>query len=1019
MKLKHKNPPVFMAVRRLLAVCTLFAALPVLAQSGRTGTIIGRVLNPATHEYIRNAEVRVEGTPLSVYSGDSGYYEIFNVPAGQVTVVATYTGHESATATVNVAPGVRATRDFELAPARQKGEETLQLSAFVVSEEREGQAKAVAEQKQAMNVKTVMSADNFGDMSEGNIGEFLKYMPGITIDYVETDTRAARMGGMDARYGYVTLDGNTQASGSSGSLGEDSRQFEFESVSMNNIESIEVNKTLTPDMWADAPAGTVNLRTRSALDIKRPKYGFSAGVIWNSLENGFKRTPRHDDALHAKTRPRFSFDYTNSFFDHKLGITLNGAFTNIYKEQFRNSYNFDYTSAQARAAGQPRITQINYKDGPKIVEKSAGGVKVDYEPFRGLRMSAGVSYSWFNDFFANRNLNFVTNATNLGAGSSLTRVVANNSNNTNTRLDSSGESTGKLKDNTNLSYALNYKKGPWTADLSLLYSRARESRGGLAYGTMGRTDVRLGKIGWTAERSSVDSPAWTFQQTSGPDWYNYQNWGKDAVQSQNSNEAFGETHEYTGRFDLKRVMSWQIPTSYKLGAAEHVTFRHRKMIDSFTGTYVGTTGSALTSPMPQSKASFLIDTAFGGGIGPLPVPDKEAMYALMRDHPEYFSRTEANQAADLNTILGGYQANQEDVRAAYVMQESRLGKLQFLAGVRFENTRTTSRIPREVPITENPYAIRNSDGTFSANTGSKNYMAYRWSQGTVTSWGEYNDWLPSFAVKYKISRDLNLKLGYNKAIKRPALNRIAGPWNIAIDDDTGDVTVTIPNPKLKPERSQRFSAMLEYYFEPAGTASIHLFQTEIKNAVDSRADGIPAEEAGFGDDPTYSQFFFRTFHQLEEKRTIRGIELSYSQQLTFLPGELLRGLSVFGTYSQYSADPRPRDGKFFPRNATAGVSWKYRKFGMTVNGTWTDETFTGGNTVPSSSVYTPGAPEYLKPRTILFVNLRYKLTKNLSLFASGDRAYDSGKTWFYKADGRIRQMERYGSQWSVGLKGDF
>lgn len=58
-----------------------------------------------------------------------------------------------------------------------------------------------------MNVKNVMSADNFGDMSEGNVGEFLKYLPGIAIDYVETDTRAARMGGMDAKYGYVTLDG--------------------------------------------------------------------------------------------------------------------------------------------------------------------------------------------------------------------------------------------------------------------------------------------------------------------------------------------------------------------------------------------------------------------------------------------------------------------------------------------------------------------------------------------------------------------------------------------------------------------------------------------------------------------------------------------------------------------------------------------------------------------------------------------------------------------------------------------
>src|SRR6185369_16222068 len=178
---------------------------------------------------------------------------------------------------------------------------------FVVETEREGQAKAISEQRNSMNVKQVMSADNFGDMSEQNIGEFLKYMPGISIDYVETDTRAASMGGMDPKYGYVTLDGNAQASGASGNAGATSRQFEFESVSMNNIESIEVNKTLTADMWADAPAGTVNLRTRSALDRKGARAGFTTGFIFNSLEYGFKATPRHDDGLNAKTRPMLAF----------------------------------------------------------------------------------------------------------------------------------------------------------------------------------------------------------------------------------------------------------------------------------------------------------------------------------------------------------------------------------------------------------------------------------------------------------------------------------------------------------------------------------------------------------------------------------------------------------------------------------------------------------------------------------------------------------------------------------------
>ena len=88
--------------RWLLRIAGAFAvlALPylMLAQSGSTGTITGRVLNPATKEYVRNAEVKVEGTNLVTATEEGGYYRLLNVPAGTVNVVATFPGAESASA---------------------------------------------------------------------------------------------------------------------------------------------------------------------------------------------------------------------------------------------------------------------------------------------------------------------------------------------------------------------------------------------------------------------------------------------------------------------------------------------------------------------------------------------------------------------------------------------------------------------------------------------------------------------------------------------------------------------------------------------------------------------------------------------------------------------------------------------------------------------------------------------------------------------------------------------------------
>jgi hypothetical protein len=212
--------------------------------------------------------------------------------------------------------------------------------------------------------------------------------------------------------------------------------------------------------------------------------------------------------------------------------------------------------------------------------------------------------------------------------------------------------------------------------------------------------------------------------------------------------------------------------------------------------------------------------------------------------------------------------------------------------------------------------------------------------------------------------------------------------------------------------------MLEYYFKPAGSVSMHLFQTDITGAADE-TDPVPASALGLGEDPEYGSAFFTTFENLNEQRRIRGIELSYSQQLSFFRNEILRGVGFYANYSQYSASPRPRNGRFTPRVASGGLTWRFRKLFFSVNGTWTDEMHTGSNTVSAASRYFPNEIEYLKDRVILFTNVRYQIHRRLSVFVSGDRAYDSGKTWYYKSDGRIRQMERYGSQWSVGVKGDY
>ena len=195
-------------------VCGWLATALALHAQG-TGSIQGRVYNPATQQYVRNAEVRLEGTNQVTSTETDGSFTFNNVPAGAATVTGTYTGYATARESVNVSAGQTAVREINMSSAttgpRAPGE-TIQLQAFTVSTEREGNAKAIMDQKKNMNVTTSVASDIFGDVTDGNIGEFLKFLPGVDVDYVESETRGPRLGGMDAQYTAVSFDGVRLAS---------------------------------------------------------------------------------------------------------------------------------------------------------------------------------------------------------------------------------------------------------------------------------------------------------------------------------------------------------------------------------------------------------------------------------------------------------------------------------------------------------------------------------------------------------------------------------------------------------------------------------------------------------------------------------------------------------------------------------------------------------------------------------------------------------------------------------------
>ena len=121
------------------------------------------------------------------------------------------------------------------------------IDAFVVdaSREMDGAAFAINEQRVAPNIKNVVSTDEFGAVAGGNIGEFLKFLPGLSVDYVGGNARSISINGVSPDNVPVTLGGLSMAS-MSGDAGR-GRSFNMDFFSTNNLSRVEVEYSPTPE----------------------------------------------------------------------------------------------------------------------------------------------------------------------------------------------------------------------------------------------------------------------------------------------------------------------------------------------------------------------------------------------------------------------------------------------------------------------------------------------------------------------------------------------------------------------------------------------------------------------------------------------------------------------------------------------------------------------------------------------------------------------------------------------------
>ena len=232
------------------------------------GVISGRVVD-AEHQALPGATIMVEDLHTGVTSDVNGFYTLPNMKPGTYKVKVSYVGYSPKTYVIKLV-GKNVERNIILSEGNE-------LKEVVVNGAFYGQRKALQMQKENMGVTNVVSADQVGKFPDSNIGDALKRINGINVQYDQGEARFGQVRGTSADLTSVTVNGNRMPSAEG-----DTRNVQLDLIPADMIQTIEVNKVVTSDMDGDAIGGEINLVTKNTPSHQVLNFNVGSGYTWIS-----------------------------------------------------------------------------------------------------------------------------------------------------------------------------------------------------------------------------------------------------------------------------------------------------------------------------------------------------------------------------------------------------------------------------------------------------------------------------------------------------------------------------------------------------------------------------------------------------------------------------------------------------------------------------------------------------------------------------------------------------------------
>jgi TonB-dependent receptor len=1035
----------------LILFASLFFILGAQAQSSGEpmGAVQGTVSNAVSGSPLGRAKVAIRGTAQETLTDDDGRFYLRGAPAKDIELEVSYLGFGSQTSRVTVPPGGQVAQDFQLSRqgTDRRGAEgqTIVLEQFQVVAEQtmSGQAVAMNEQRHAANIKNVVSFDELGDRGQENIGDYVRFLPGVTILDDGTNPGRIALGGFPAEMSNIQIDGMDVPATGIGATS--SRTAALQDVPILNIERVEVSKVPTPDLPAAGLGGSMNLIAKTGVGLKRPVGRYQVYMNFDNVDglnfNGGSQQP-HDRASPRYKEPSFSLGYAfpvGKTLSVSLGASRSWrqrptedtpsevALWNLKKTYLATGAPKDLALAITQWRQEASISRtenlqlgldwrLTSHDTLSLQVQERSVVEKKAQSFMTARVNAGYDAIGNADYTQSR-----------GATGSFEMGTLNPSN-----FDATTDTSMR---------SLKYQhRGPaWNIDAQASYSAADRERSSLGKGYFNgvlasvlAANIRGDGIG---KGASIGPETYTITRANGTpvDPFNANNY---TLGTANEEYALYQTDLTAGRLNVSRAIGRNL--TLKIGSSyNRLDKDDTRPVKNYTfvGRAAGQTAVSLYDLVDES-----IDVKVNGN--PVRWISPVKTYNLFVKNPEYFTLNNtfiANRAQNSKRML-------EDILAGYFRFDLRLlsGRLNVTSGARYERTdlKGWSNKRDNFAIYQRDAAgklLLTSTGALIpvTNNADDRLRLINQERGNIESQG-YGGLYPSLNANYAITDNLVARAAYARTLGRPDVQYVVAGVTVPVPTDTNATTadiIVVGNPGLEPWTADSFHLSLDSYHLKGGFGSIGVYQKRVSNffaqrgrpatAATLEAYGIPEGDIAY---MLADNWVVRRWENVGDA-TLNGLELSYRQDLLFMPS-WLQLMQAWVNYTHLKVGGRNAADfvGFSPDTLTAGLNYIRPRFSVRLTAAYQAETKRAEVVViPGTSAegFIPQSTyEYQAAYTRYGISAEYALSKTFALYVNWDDVFAKDRLVYRRAPDTpafAQTAQRYvsPSYIVIGVKGSF